>query len=224
MVGRRAIALVTVLVVLALALALGATALRSNRTPAAERDVLKWPTLEFPTPTDVCADPATSAFTPTALSLEDLGTYPIRPVGRSANNVPGTPAVADKLGVGWDRAPTGIAPGSSRGKVILTAHAWPDMSALGNTMTARFVEGQIMMLKNDQTHLCYRVTEKLHTPVSYLEHHIDIYDDPQAPPQIAFVTCSGTRLGPGNWDHREIWLAEPVTSADPWIEFTPTRG
>lgn len=221
MVKRGAIGLV---VVLLLALALGATALKANRAPAAEPNVLEWQALVFPTPTDVCAKPATSAFTPTSISLQDLGTYPIRPVGRIANNVPGTPAVSDKLGVGWDRTPTGIAPGSNRGKVILTTHAWPDMSALGNIMTARFEAGQIMMLKNAETHLCYRVTEKLHAPVSYLEDHIDIYDDPQAPPQIAFVTCSGTRLGPGEWDHREIWLAEPVASADPWLEFTPRRG
>jgi hypothetical protein len=184
---------------------------------------VSWPTLELPTPPDVCAGPATQPFQPTTFGVEGIGTYPVRAVGRLANNVPGTPSDADKLAVGWDRTPTGIAPGSRRGKVILTTHAWPDFSALGNVMTARFDVGQVVILSNGRTHLCYRVTKKIHAAVGWLEHHIDLYDDPHAAAQVAIVTCSGTRLGPGNWDHREIWLAAPVDHADPFIEFAPRR-
>lgn len=182
---------------------------------------VSWPPLTLPTPPDVCANPATGPFRPTVARVQDIGTFPIRPVGRLANNVPGTPSDADKLAIGWDRPPTGIAPGSRRGKTILTTHAWPDFSALGNIMTAKFGVGEVIMLANGKAHLCYLVKQKIHASVQWLEQHIDIYDDRRSPAQVAMVTCSGVRLGPGNWDHREIWLAVPVAHADPFIEFRP---
>ncbi|HET7735791.1 MAG TPA: sortase [Nocardioidaceae bacterium] len=156
-------------------------------------------------PTPTCST-AKEPFVPTSIDLTGLA-LPVLALGRDERNVPGVPSLADKFVVAWD-AP-GIQPGADKGNVLLNTHTWPDGSALGNRLLAKLQEGDRFVLENDGLRLCYRVTER--TEVSVENPPLKRVYDREGPPQAVMIVCSGTRLGPGNWTHRTLWFAEPVS-------------
>ena len=103
----------------------------------------------------------------------------------------------------WDDS---RAPGTDVGNVLLNAHTWPDGTALGNQLLAGLQQGDRIILIGDSARLCYQVTERVEVLAS---KGLPRYYDTDGPPQIAIVVCSGSRLGPGNWEKRTVWFASP---------------
>lgn len=152
----------------------------------------------------VCATPARKPFVPTRATIAHVGrniaVYPVATGGEPPLTTAG------KAALGWDRE--GPKPGSAYGNVRMTAHTYPDGSALGNRMLKRLHVGARIIVRGSASTLCYRVTRiKVTTPT-----RLGGYYSTTGKPKLAIVVCSGRRLGPGNWTNRTIWLARPVTS------------
>lgn len=105
-------------------------------------------------------------------------------------------------------------PGSGRGTVILSGHAWPDGSALGNAMVRDLQVGDHVKLRGKKgQRACYQINER----ASYRANKVPLRKvfRPRASERLVIVTCSGKRLGPGHWTRRTVWYAAPYTSAPP---------
>lgn len=128
---------------------------------------------------------------------------------RDASGIPGTPPLtaAGKAEFAWDLE-QGTRPGDLRGNVIVNTHTWPDGSALGNRLLAVLHRGDRVVVRGDGVRLCYRVTDRVEVPAST---SMPRYYRKHGPPQLAILTCSGTRLGPGVWTMRTVWFASPVS-------------
>ena len=155
----------------------------------------------------VCADEA-RAFEPRSISVPGV----TRNAGvvtppRDADGVPGVPPLTavGKTVFAWDREQA-VRPGDPRGNVLLNAHTWPDGSALGNALLAGLHRGDRIVVRGEDTRLCYRVTERVEVSA---EAGLPRYYATTGPPQLAIVVCSGRRLGPGNWENRTVWFASP---------------
>jgi hypothetical protein len=159
-----------------------------------------------------CLTPARRGFWPTTAKVQKVQrSVPILAVGRTRGGIPLSPPLttSGKRSFGWDHR--GPAPGSRRGNVRLSAHTYPDGSALGNRMLARLFVGQRIIVTNGARTICYKVTKrKTVRPRSYAARVA--YYSTTGKPKLAIVVCSGTRLGPGNWTRRTIWYARPSTT------------
>jgi hypothetical protein len=144
-----------------------------------------------------------------------VGRTKILALGRDRNGAPRTPPLTDrgKWQFAWDRA-SGIRPGERYGVVRLNAHTYPrDGSyglALGNRLLARLHRGdRIVVSGGDGQRLCYRVTRRVRYRA---ERPLHEYYSSSGPSRLAILVCSGRRRGPGDWSHRTIWFAKPVTA------------
>jgi hypothetical protein len=129
---------------------------------------------------------------------------------RDRRNVPGTAPLTDrgKAQFAWDK-PDHILPGSRRGNVKLNAHTYPDGSALGNRLLRGLTKGDRIIVHGAKgQRLCYKVTDRFQVS-GYRTYRP--YFATRGRPQLAIIVCSGVRRGPGNWTHRTIWYASPVT-------------
>jgi len=150
--------------------------------------------------------------TPVRIAIPDItrGT-PVLALPRDGFGIPGVPPVSDsgKLAFGWD-AP-GLRPGAAAGNAIMTAHTYPDGSALGNHLLAGLQEGdRLTVFGSGKQQLCYRVFDRVQIPFNASGQRF--YDD-VGPHDLVFIVCSGTRLGPGEWTHRTIWYNRLVRQA-----------
>ncbi len=207
---RLASGIVVALVLVALAVWLlrppANTPVAARHTPTATPTPTPSPS---PTSTSPCANPATEPFKPTRITVPGIiRNGKVLALPRDKRNVPLVPptAATGKLQTAWDRPP-GIKPGSPKGNVLLNAHTWPDGSALGNKLLKRLDKGDRIILRGDDATLCYEVDERIDVRAS---EGFPPYYDREGPPKIAFLVCSGKRLGPGEWTHRTIWFASPV--------------
>ncbi|HJR90175.1 MAG TPA: hypothetical protein VJ782_08490 [Aeromicrobium sp.] len=152
-----------------------------------------------------CDGGATTPFTPTTADIDDVGEgLPVQPLARDGE-VPGVPPVNATHTVAVD-AP-GPQPGSKRGLVRLNAHTWPNGAALGNAMLARFDVGDVLVLRNGDQKVCYRVTERVEVDG---DSTYDPFYALDGPSEFAFIVCSGERRGPGDWAKRTIWFGAPI--------------
>ena len=142
--------------------------------------------------------------TPVRIAIPDVTRgAPVLALPRDGFGIPGVPPVSNsgKLAFGWD-AP-GLRPGVAAGNAIMTAHTYPDGSALGNHLLAGLQEGERMTVFGPgKEQLCYRVFDRVEIPFNASGQRF--YDD-VGPHDLVFIVCSGTRLGPGEWTHRTIW-------------------
>jgi len=161
--------------------------------------------------TDRCDD-RTPRFEPDELLVEGLKPrWPVVPVGRDAQGVPGTPPLTDagKKAFGWDEV--GVWPSEGKGNVFLDAHTWPDGSALGNLLLDRLRAGQQIRLVGESGNAaCYRVSERLE--VFAADPPVERVYRTDGPEGLVIVVCSGKRLGPGEWTKRTLWFAQAVTA------------
>ncbi|WP_183407908.1 class F sortase [Nocardioides marmoriginsengisoli] len=112
---------------------------------------------------------------------------------------------AGKKVLGWDPQ---TKPGSGTGSVILTAHTWPDGSALGNRLLRKLRRGGSFVLRAaDGRRVCYDVVERRSYRANRLPRSKAFR--PWGPEQAVIVVCSGRRTGPGKWSHRTVWYAKP---------------
>jgi hypothetical protein len=127
---------------------------------------------------------------------------------RVSKRVPGAPPLttAGKEMFAYDLK-QGIEPGDPHGHVLLNAHVWPDGSAVGNRMLAKLHKGDRVVVFGKYLKLCYRVVKRITVLASV---GLPGYYSKTGPPRLAFVTCSGKRLGPGRWTKRTVWYAAPM--------------
>lgn len=127
---------------------------------------------------------------------------------RVSKRVPGAPPLttAGKEMFAYDLK-QGIEPGDPHGHVLLNAHVWPDGSAVGNRMLAKLHKGDRVVVYGKVLSLCYRVVKRVTVLASV---GLPGYYRKTGPPRLAFVTCSGKRLGPGRWTKRTVWYAAPM--------------
>lgn len=105
-------------------------------------------------------------------------------------------------------------PASGRGSVILSAHAWPDGSALGNALQEDLRSGhRITLVGKYGEQACYGIYKRR----SYPKDEVPTRDafNPGGRERLLIVTCSGKRTSPGNWTHRTLWYGLPVTPDAP---------
>ena len=165
-------------------------------------------------PGATCTQPE-HPFTPTSLVIPRVvGATRVLALGRDRDGVPKTPPLTDrgKWEFGWDKE-SHIRAGSPHGVVRLNAHTYPrDGSyglALGNRLLSRLHVGATLVVRGrDDARLCYRVTKRVSVRA---EQSVPAYYSSGGPPRLAILVCSGIRRGPGDWSHRTIWFAEPVT-------------
>lgn len=160
----------------------------------------------------VCHRPPARPFVPARITVPEVTrNAAVEALPRDANNVPSAIPVSSanaKTAFAWD-APT-IKPGEPKGNVLINAHTWPDGTALGNQLLAKFDVGDRMIVHGTRgEELCYTVTKREVIVASDGSWDYYVKD---GPPQIALIVCSPPRLGPGNWLHRTIWYASPVDS------------
>lgn len=157
-------------------------------------------------------------FRPTSLSVDRLLTpTKVLALGQDRYGVPKPPPLTDqgKWQLAWDKR-VGVRPGDSAGVVRLTAHTYPagtakggKAPALGNLLLERLRTGaRIVVSGPANERLCYRVTRRQQVRAT---HALAGYYDTVGQPQLAILVCSGKRRGPGDWTHRTIWYAEPLS-------------
>lgn len=160
-------------------------------------------TVERAVPACATAEP----FVPSQIAVQGVvRRAEVMALPRDANRVPGVPPIGRKHTFAWDRP--GIRPGEPRGNVLMNVHTWPDGSATGNALLRELRMGDRIDVFGEGRRLCYEVTERIEVAV---EDGYPPYYDTEGPAQLAIVVCSGDRRGPGDWSHRTIWFARPVT-------------
>ena len=220
MAGRRGVILAAGAVVVVAGLVVALVALRPARSPQdtgpreARGSVSATPSLQRSEPPTTVAGPSgcdrvRHGFMPRTISVPGATrAAAIVTPPRDAAGIPGTPPLtaAGKAEFAWDLE-QGTRPGDLRGNVIVNTHTWPDGSALGNRLLAVLHRGDRVVVQGEGVRLCYRVTERVEVPAST---SMPRYYRKHGPPQLAILTCSGTRLGPGVWTKRTVWFASPV--------------
>ncbi|MGQ0843314.1 MAG: class F sortase [Sporichthyaceae bacterium] len=163
-----------------------------------------------PKPQPRCST-AKAPFVPKSMKISGVDdNIPVIALRRDRDGVPGVPSTSARgRGQMAFDLDSGIRPGDSAGNALLNAHTWPDGRALGNAMLAELQEGDRVIVRGKQGKLCYRVTDRLEVREGDPEIRHRYYDR-SGEHQIAIVTCSGKRLGPGEWTHRTIWFASPI--------------
>lgn len=180
----------------------GSTATASAPAPAPARA-----TASCPTPT--------AAFKPRKMTIKAIDrTVKVIRVPRTASGAVGSPPVTKQGKWLMGRDPQ-VLPGSGEGTVIMTAHTWPDNSALGNALLRSLKAGGRLKLTNAKGSkvACYQVSKRKRYRANKVPRTKAFRW--WGPEQLVIVVCSGKRLGPGRWTHRTIWYATPFTDEAP---------
>lgn len=203
----------TVRTTVGVAVALLAQVLLVNVGPAAApaSAATAAPTAAAATP--YCKRPA-KGFVPNRASIPALDrTLKVIQVKRKRNGEVGAGPVTDE-GKWLMAMDPQTKPASRKGSVILSGHTWPDGSALGNALLRSFHEGdRIVLFGSDGKRACYKITERTQYAVRDVPNNKAFRYWGRE--QVVVVTCSGKRLGPGNWSHRTIWYGVPVIPPKP---------
>jgi len=163
-----------------------------------------------------CSKQSNTAFTPVSVQSEKtIGAHHIVVLPRDSNGIPGAPPLSDsgKTQVGLDE--DGAYPGEQSGTIGLDAHTYPDGSALGNQMLDKLKVGDDLQLVGSKNEVsCFQISDKKEFNVSKItQAQLDsVYNPDSSPVQLVIIVCSGDRTGPGNWSHRTVWFAKPVTT------------
>lgn len=162
---------------------------------------------------DFCHQPASEPFVPTSITIPGITQRArVLALPRDANNIPSPLPLteAGKHEFAWDQQPSPM-PGADAGNVLLNAHTWPWFStpAMGNLMLDNLRAGDRIVVRGADAHQCYEVTRQveIRADQAYPAYYLT-----DGAPQLAIMVCSGTRVGPGDWDHRMIWFASPLES------------
>jgi hypothetical protein len=99
--------------------------------------------------------------------------------------------------------------------VRLAAHTYPrDGSyglALGNRLLKKLHVGATLEVAGRaHKRMCYQVVRRISVRA---EQSVPAYYDSNGRPLLAILVCSGVRRGPGDWSHRTIWFAEPISDS-----------
>ncbi len=153
-------------------------------------------------------------FTPRSLAIPQvIGRTRVLALGRDRRGVPRPPPLTDrgKWQFAWDKD-SRIRPGGRRGVVRLTAHTYPRFAglALGNRLVAQLHRRAVLVVTGSHgQRLCYKVVRRESVRA---ERSLSSYYSSTGPSRLAILVCSGKRRGPGDWSHRTIWYAVPMSS------------
>ena len=183
---------------------------QSNRAYAMAADITPTSTATAsPTATTRPCNVVPHSFRPRTITMPHITRHAkVVTPPRVSRRVPGAPPLttAGKEMFAYDLK-QGIEPGDPHGHVLLNAHVWPDGSAVGNRMLAKLHKGDRVVVFGKYLKLCYRVVKRVTVLASV---GLPGYYTKTGPPRLAFVTCSGKRLGPGRWTKRTVWYAAPM--------------
>jgi len=161
-------------------------------------------------PRPPCPTGAVDSFEPETISVDRVIRHAsVLQPPRDTLGIPGVRPLnrAGKLVFAFDRE-QGVRPGDRAGNVLLNTHTWPRGTALGSRLLAELdVGSQIVVNGQGSRKICYRVTQEVQVS-AYLP--MWSYYATDGKPQLAIVVCSGTRLGPRNWNQRTVWFASPT--------------
>ncbi len=166
-----------------------------------------------PAKTSVPCERPGHGFKPTKAKIPAVGkTVGVVLVPRTANNQVGAGPTTEE-GKWLMAMDPETRPGNGRGAVLLSAHTWPDGSALGNAMLRKLGSGdRITLIGKYGEQACYGI----HKRVSYPKDEVprEAFSS-SGFERLVIVTCSGKRYGPGNWSHRTLWYAKIVVPKKP---------
>lgn len=206
---RRRTTLGGVVALVLVAVVAGWLLFRTDPAPRAAAEPLSTPSptpTATPPPVDECATSGRGAFVPTSVSIAGaVRSGKVISTPRDANDVPGVLPVSNKRDFAWDRG--GVEAGSRHGQVLLNTHTWPDGTAMGNRLLATLDVGAKLVLRGAGRTACYTVTKAVEVTK---EAGYPGYGATDGPPQVVIVVCSGKRLGPGDWSHRTLFIAQPI--------------
>lgn len=152
----------------------------------------------------------TRPFVPTRITVSNVTSgATVLAEAPDGNGVSPSPPLSDtgKNQFAWDNA--SALPDSGKGNVLLTAHTWPDGSAMGNRLLKTLRAGDRFVLQGGAgQRLCYQVTEIVSVPVE--DYPGNRVYDMTGSEQAIITVCSGLRRGPGDWAERTLWFAIPV--------------
>lgn len=136
--------------------------------------------------------------------------YPVQQLPPDKNGVAPAPADLSPSVFAWDNS---SAKAGGKGTSVMTAHTYPDGSALGNKLIRRLRVGDTIQLRGQNGSLhCYQVDERRFVPLSNhkaVQSALNkIYHDPSD--KLVMYVCDGLRRGPGDWSARTVWFARPV--------------
>lgn len=182
-------------------------------TPTESVTMMPVPTISArPTPDAPLCTTAQGSFVPSQVRMDE-GRFDIQALDQVETVVDGRtiltspdPLDANPRVFAWDRQ--SARPGSARGNVLLTAHTYPDGSALGNQLYADLQPGDTLQLAGPTGVACYQVRERQEVPIA--DYPLERVYDWDGSPQAIITVCSGLRLGPGDWTKRTLWFLEPV--------------
>jgi hypothetical protein len=161
-----------------------------------------------------CSTPE-SSFVPTRFTLERLGVHErVLSMATVSGQVPSPPKSDRRSAAWWNEGP---APGSGRGKAVLTIHTYrPSLRpALGNELFAggasQLRPGDVIKLHGSAGQIaCYRFIEAPKIRVSEYDHASGLMVDPDGAPSLAIVICWDFNARTSDWDSRVMFQFEQV--------------
>ncbi|MEL4504113.1 class F sortase [Luteococcus sp. H138] len=190
------------------------TAKNSGSAPAATPSTgASTGTASGPLP-DGCAT-AASPIVPTRITMGDVtADSPVLSLGMADDGSVKTPPFDQPHSVGWFNG--GPQPGSSQGKVVLTAHTFHKGGALGNALhdsSSGLKLGDLIRVTDASGKtLCYRYTKQAKLWVKDYDPRSTAVYDTAGRPMLAIVICWDWDAARKFWDSRVVYYAEPLAA------------
>lgn len=152
-----------------------------------------------------------TAFVPTHVSIGRMGvSSPVLSLGLAGDGSAATPPFSQPQSMGWyDLGPR---PGSSQGKVTMTAHTFHKGGALGNKLYDKdsgLRAGDIIKLSDGSGHVqCYRYTNAVKVWVKDYDPKSDVVYSTTGAPQLDIVVCWD--YDGSTWQSRIVFYGTPI--------------
>lgn len=157
-----------------------------------------------------CSHRNGTPFVPVSVFSRGLGRVEVKALKPRRNGLPQTLPLtsAGKTKIAWDKP--SFRPGAATGHVLMSAHVWPDGSAVGNRLNLTLKRGKIIKVMGAQGQVqCYRLSQRVvKKPSRRLAK--SFYGDVHSAHRLVILTCTGVRRGPGDWSLRSLWFATPI--------------
>lgn len=153
-----------------------------------------------------------SAFLPVVVNTAELGPRQVERLPRlTIGNGVQFPSPIDfnPSTYAWDES--SAEPGSSRGVVILTAHAYSqDQTALGNRLAATLDSGNGIEIIGDGKRQRYIVDSRRTYDLESYSKLAGEWLDPDSDALLTLTVCDDYNPATGDWESRIVWFASPL--------------
>ncbi len=152
-----------------------------------------------------CSRMTSGSFKPVAVSVPSVGK--VKVTARPGYVAAPPLTTSGKAVFGWGKA--GTRASAAKYHLLLSAHAWPDNSALGNKLNATLRDGDVVKVLGARGQVqCYRISLRRVAEEGPGLRKLYFGDDSKH--RLAILTCAGERLGPGRWTLRSVWIGRPI--------------